>query len=152
MNYPRFNSRSVDGEAFDMTPVIDVVFLLIIFFMLACQFIAAERFKVEVPDQVASSVPSSAAERFLTLTVAPDESGGTLYAVGSERVRIDNPADIPAIFAAGIDAYFQAAGSSESRTVRLRCDRSASFGQVRPVLEGIAQSCATDVDWAVRED
>ena len=35
-----------------MTPIIDVVFLLIIFFMLVAQFIVAEQYKVSVPDQI----------------------------------------------------------------------------------------------------
>jgi len=133
-----------------MTPVIDVVFLLIIFFMLVCQFIAADRFKVQVPEQIASSAPLRDDERILTLTVLPEE-GGVLYAADAERLKVENADDLPALIAAAIDEHYRGRPISEVRTVRLRCDRTAAFGHVRPVLEGIAQSCATDVDWAVRE-
>jgi biopolymer transport protein ExbD len=143
-------SRSLEGEAFDMTPVIDVVFLLIIFFMLVCQFITAEYFRVEVPEQIASAAAPSADDRTLTLTILPD-GPGTLYAVGPARLAADNPADLPALIAAAIDDHYRAAPPDHPRTVRLRCDKATNYGQVRPVLEGIAASSATNLDWAVRD-
>ena len=145
-------SRCVESEAFDMTPVIDVVFLLIIFFMLVCQFITAEQFRVHVPEQIASAVPQKVDEHILTLSILPDDAGRTIYAAGHQRLDIQNPDDIAALFAAAIDEFFRAGPLSATRTVRLRCDASVTFGQVRPVLEGIAHSAATDVDWAVRSD
>ena len=41
-----------DEDAFQtsITPMIDVVFLLIIFFLVVCKFIEAENFPVEIPD------------------------------------------------------------------------------------------------------
>ena len=151
MNGKFLRSRHVEGEAFDMTPVIDVVFLLIIFFMLVCQFIVAERFRVEVPDEIASAVPPKSAERPLTVTVLPD-GDGTLYAIGNERLDIDNAEDIAPLYAAAIDDYFQTHPAITNRVVRLRCDKSVAFGCVRPVLKGIAQSSATTVDWAARHE
>lgn len=145
-------SRYVEGEAFDMTPIIDVVFLLIIFFMLVCQFITVERFSVRVPEHIASAVPQKADEHILTLSILPDKAGETLYAVGQQRLDIENPDDIAALFAAAIDEFYRVRPSSATRTVRLRCDGAVTFGQVRPVLEGIAHSTATDVDWAARND
>ena len=38
------------SPSFNMTPIIDIVFLLIIFFLVVCQFIEAENFPVTVPD------------------------------------------------------------------------------------------------------
>ncbi len=35
---------------FNMTPMIDIVFLLIIFFMLICQFIVQDNYRLVVPD------------------------------------------------------------------------------------------------------
>jgi biopolymer transport protein ExbD len=130
-------TRTAEGEAFDMTPVIDVVFLLIIFFMLVCQFIVADRYKVEVPEEISAAVPQRDDERHLTLTVMPDAGGGHFMAAGNERLSIDNAEDIAALFVSVIDEHFRTAPSGESRTVRLRCDRSVTFGQVRPVLEGL---------------
>ena len=35
------------------------------------------------------------------------------------------------------------------KTVRLRCDRTVPFGQVKHILSGISQSRAENLDWAV---
>jgi len=151
MKVPFLRSRQDEGEAFDMTPVIDVVFLLIIFFMLVCQFIAAEAFKVQVPRQIASAVTPHDQQQVFTLTVMPDE-GKALYAAGSDRLNCADSADIAALIAAAIDDHYRNASLDETKIVRLRCDQSVTFGQVRPVLEGISKSCATDVDWAARNE
>ena len=45
------SSLHFGGDAqFNMTPMIDIVFLLIIFFMLICQFIVQENYRLDVPD------------------------------------------------------------------------------------------------------
>ncbi|NLK42368.1 MAG: biopolymer transporter ExbD [Planctomycetes bacterium] len=139
----------IEDEAFDMTPVIDVVFLLIIFFMLVCQFIVAERFRVQVPEDIVSAGKSQDDDRILTLVVVPQDKG-VVYAVDNERLDVANAADLSAVIAAAIDEHFRTADPQQPRIVWLRCDKSAFFGDVRPVLEGIARSRATHVDWAVR--
>jgi hypothetical protein len=53
--------------------------------MLVCQFITAEYFRVEVPEQIASAAAPSADDRTLTLAILPD-GPGTLYAVGPARL------------------------------------------------------------------
>ena len=76
MNRDPLHVRSFGGEAFDMTPIIDVVFLLIIFFMLVCQFIVAENFQVEVPDQIATARENPAGQNLMTtVTVMADPAG-----------------------------------------------------------------------------
>lgn len=145
-----WTSRNEQGEAFDMTPVIDVVFLLIIFFMLVCQFIAADRFAVDLPQPIASAAAVHGGQDTLTLTVMLDADGGVVYAVGAERLRIDNPADTADLVRAAIDDYYRKRPAGQPKIVRLRCDKSATFGHVKPILKGIADSVATDVDWAVR--
>lgn len=142
--------RQIDSEPFDMTPVIDVVFLLIIFFMLVCQFIGAERFAVELPEGIASAAALSDDAQTLTLTVAFQDDG-VLYAVNHERLQVARPDDLSALIAAAIDAHYRHSPRHSRRTVRLRCDKSARFADVRPVLQAIAQSTATDIDWAVRD-
>jgi len=133
-----------------MTPVIDVVFLLIIFFMLVCQFIVADRFSVELPQPIASAAAPHGGQDTLTLTVMTDADGGVVYAVGAERLPIDNPSDAAALVKAAIDDYYRKRPSGQPKIVRLRCDKSATFGYVKPILKGISDSTATDVDWAVR--
>ncbi|MHC4926988.1 MAG: ExbD/TolR family protein, partial [Planctomycetota bacterium] len=138
--------RSFEAETFDMTPVIDVVFLLIIFFMLVCQFIAAEQFKVAVPDRIASAQADEVkACEPLTITVMA-ENGGAVCAVGSERLADVQGDDMAQLITGAVDELLT--DEMSDKTVRLRCDKAVTFGQVKHILKGISNSEAATLDWA----
>ena len=142
-------NRLFEAESFDMTPIIDVVFLLIIFFMLVAQFIAAEQFKVSVPDEIQTAQTQGIEEkRPLTITVLPDAPQGVTCAIGSEKLDSVQGKDMKLLITAAINDYL-AENTSADPTVRLRCDRAVPFGQVKYILSGIAQSRAENLDWAV---
>ncbi|MHC5143924.1 MAG: ExbD/TolR family protein [Planctomycetota bacterium] len=138
-----------EAETFDMTPIIDVVFLLIIFFMLVAQFIVAEQYKVSVPDEIKTAQAASEAEekRPLTITVLPDQQEGITCAIGGEKLTSVGGKDLKSLITSAINDYLQA-----DKTVRLRCDQSVPFGQVKYILSGISQSRAENLDWAVLSD
>ena len=141
--------RLFEAETFDMTPIIDVVFLLIIFFMLVAQFIVAEQYKVKVPDEIATAHTQDIEEdRPLTITVMPDQEQGVICAVGGEKLAPVGGKDMKMLIASSINDYL-AEHKSTDKTVRLRCDRTVSFGQVKYILSGISQSRAENLDWAV---
>ena len=149
MNRELIQDRLLPGEAFDMTPVIDVVFLLIIFFMLVCQFIVAENFQVQVPGQISSAQESSPQQDLMTtVTVMEDSEGRVQYAVGSEILAVSDFRKAPGQIAAAIDSQLRLL-KPDHRIVRLRCEKNLPFGLTKYALEGISQSSATDVQWAV---
>lgn len=132
-----------------MTPIIDVVFLLIIFFMLVCQFIVSENFEVDVPDRItAAKRPEADAEQLTTVTVMADEEGRIEYAVGAEILPEMEGPRIAAAIADAIDKQL-ATLPEEKRVVSLRSDRDILFAQTKYALAGISQSSATDIKWAV---
>jgi biopolymer transport protein ExbD len=138
-----------EAESFDMTPIIDVVFLLIIFFMLVCQFIAAEQFQVQVPDQIRSAETSEPQKNGpLTITVMAGLNGEAVYAVGSEKLEEVGGRDLAQLIRSEIDRSMSGKGDTD-KTVRLRCDKSITFGQVKYILSGISKSTAATLDWAV---
>jgi biopolymer transport protein ExbD len=55
-------------KGFDMTPLIDVVFQLLIFFMLTSSFIAQPGIKINLPKAVTSEVVQEAKNATITLT------------------------------------------------------------------------------------
>ena len=145
----RIFSRQTDIARFDMTPIIDIVFLLIIFFLLVCQFIVAENFDVTVPDDISSAQPTPAADQQMTtVTVMPAGSGPPLYAVGSEIIASSSGRDISYAIAAEIDTQLQHL-PRERRVVCLRIDKDICFGDSQYALAGISQSTATDMKLAV---
>jgi biopolymer transport protein ExbD len=144
--------RLFEAETFDMTPIIDVVFLLIIFFMLVAQFIVAEQYKVSVPDEIATAHTQDTEEdRPLTITVMPDQDQGIICAVGSEKLASVQGKDMKSLITSVINDYLTDHKQAD-KTVRLRCDQSVPFGQVKYILSGISQSRAENLDWAVLSD
>ena len=147
LNWQR--KKSFEADSFDMTPIIDVVFLLIIFFMLVCQFIAAEQFKVDLPDEIASSQKQQAQEdKPLTITVMKTGTGQTTCAIGPDQLADVDGEDLAMLIASAVDDYLVRENPTD-KTVRLRCDKSVRFGQVKHILAGISKSDAENLDWAV---
>jgi biopolymer transport protein ExbD len=115
--------QQTDINRFDMTPIIDIVFLLIIFFLLVCQFIVAENFDVTVPDDISSAQPAPVADQQITtVTVMSAGSGRPVYAVGSEIVAAGSAEDISYVIAGEIDRQLQHL-TLERRVVCLRIDQ-----------------------------
>lgn len=150
-NIPCIHDRRSETGQFNMTPIIDIVFLLMVFFMLVCQFIVAENFDVNVPDDIASAqedhdqdLPNT------TVTVMFDGSGDVVYAVGSELiVSAENSLEnISVSIAEMIDLRMQDVPSAE-KIVNLRIDRDIPYRQSQYALEGISRSAATDIKLAV---
>lgn len=144
----RIFSRQTDIDRFDMTPIIDIVFLLIIFFLLVCQFIVAENFDVTVPDDISSAQPAPADQQMTTVTVMPADAGGALYAVGSEIIAAPSGRDISYAIAGEIDTQLQHL-PRERRVVCLRIDKDICFRDSQYALAGISRSTATDMKLAV---
>lgn len=144
-----FLSRQ-EAVGFDMTPLIDVVSLLIIFFMLVFQFCAAELFEVQVPDKIAYA-DASAPQAGSLMTITVMRKGGKIcYAAGADILPGDEPALLEKMIASAIDSRTPQAG--QEKTVCLRCDKQVAFENIRPVLAGIAQSDARKIQWAVTQN
>jgi biopolymer transport protein ExbD len=140
--------RLPPGESFDMTPIIDVVFLLIIFFILVFQFISAESYEVAVPDRIVSArPPEGSMEGVATVTVMKDERGGVVLAVGSEKLSFEGP-DAAGRIAQAIDARLDARRAEHPR-VCLRCEKDIPFQYTKVVLDAVSRSSAEQVQWAV---
>lgn len=139
------------SASFDMTPVIDVVFLLIIFFMLVFQFKTTEQFDVALPDKIGSAQPDpTALAQAITLTVMRKD-GHICYAVGSEILPGQDKELLKRMMISAINGRPQATPAA-SDMVNLRCDKTVSYGDVRPVIEALAQSTAGTVIWTVLRD
>ncbi len=131
-----------------MTPIIDIVFLLIIFFLVVCQFIEAENFPVTVPDNCEfAQSGSEPGAQVTTVTVMKTTAGRSDFAVSSEKVTALSYADIVDKLAELIDVRLRDL-PPERRVVTLRIDRQVCFGEAQYALAAVAQSSATDVQLA----
>lgn len=142
-------NRSFESETFDMTAVIDMVFLLIIFFMLVSQFIAEEQFKVSVPDQIQTAHESDSNKIGpLTITILPDNEDSPICMVGSQRLSMIDGKEMITLIESAINDHL-AQRKDKDKTVRLRCDKAISFGRVKYILAGVSNSSAENLEWAV---
>lgn len=132
-----------------MTPIIDIVFLLIIFFMLVCQFIVAENFEVTVPDEIsaAESIGESEADKMTTVTVMFDDDGSVSFAVGAEVLVYPADGDIASAISLQIDSQLYHL-APERRVITLRIDKDIPYIDSQHAIAGISQSSATDIKLA----
>jgi biopolymer transport protein ExbD len=143
-----FSFEREAATSFNMTPVIDIVFLLIIFFALVFKFIEAENFPVAVPDScnfAQAQIDSQSAAT--TITVIKSRSGMSDFAVGSDKVSAANYSEIPLKLADLIDDRLKT--TAYDKTVTLRIDKDVPYSQAQFALAGIAKSSATNIRLAV---
>ncbi len=131
-----------------MTPVIDIVFLLIIFFMIVCQFIVAENFLVAVPDDISSGRQSEDLDDKTTTVTVMLSDGGVSYAVGSQVVAFSGSEIIAEVIAAAIDRQLTNL-PVDRRVVALRIDKEVVFRDSQHAIAGISDSSATDIKLSV---
>ena len=125
------------GFAFNITPLIDVVFLLIIFFLVASHFIRNENVeRIELPIASQGKDDDESATR-LVVTVIPTGDllhGTTVITVGEFEQRLQT------LIAKN------GAGATE---VRIRADRSVVYSCIEPLLLTAARNGVTRVKFAV---
>lgn len=137
------------AETFNMTPIIDIVFLLIIFFLLVCRFIEAENFPVDVPADCAfSRFDSKPGKALTTVTVMKAGGDNVDFAVGPQKISGSDYSHITGQLARLIDNQLQSFPDSQ-KIVTLRIDKDICFEHSRFALAGVAASSATDIRLAV---
>ncbi len=109
------------GPAFDMTPMVDTVFNLLIFFLMATTVAQAEReMKITLPIARAAG-PVSATLREIVINV---DEGGVIFVAGH---RVD-PTEVRDMITAAVAANPQ-------QKVTVRGDRRCAYGGVVKVLD-----------------
>ena len=133
-----------------MTAVIDIVFLLIIFFLVVCQFIEAENYPVAVPDGCQFAQDDARPGTLVTtVTVMRTTEGANEFefAVGSQKVSASSCANTAEKLAELIDVRLKDLPPAR-RVVTLRIDKDVCFAQAQHALAAVAASTATDIQLA----
>jgi len=118
-----FRRKSEDEPKIDMTPMVDVVFLLLIFFMISTTFVENPGISIDLPDSASEVSRSEPRETKLFV-----DQAGVLY-LDQTRVSLDElPGKLKNILA----------GQSESGSFVLMADRQVRHGLVVTIMD-IAQ-------------
>jgi biopolymer transport protein ExbD len=119
-----------------MTPMIDVVFLLIIFFLVSSHLARQEsRIPLDLPTAV-SHLPTDFETASLTINVMDDGS----WQVAGRTL------DLTSLVGALVD-HHNASGSGS--VVRIRTDRTVPYDRIEPVLREAAKAGLANVSIAV---
>ena len=128
------------GFDFNITPLIDVVFLLIIFFLVASHFIRNEPVeRVELPLATQATDDNESANR-LIVTVVPN---GELK-LGTTSITADD-------FERRLKSLVAKNGAA-STELRIRADRSTVYSNVEPLLVTAARHGVTKVRFSVEKE
>lgn len=121
----RFQTRSRDDVQLDMTPLVDVVFLLLIFFMLSTSLSINPGIKIDLPKSSAEQVK----KKKTTLRVAI-EAGGRIYLEGKK------------LSLSQLREKFQAVGKAQGdeALVIIEADKKVYHGLVVKVMDAAKSS------------
>jgi len=127
-----------DSDAeFELTPMIDVVFLLIAFFMTLISFISAELVELELPEAKQATVPEEPGERQY---ISIDEAGDLFF--GAQPVPYDA---LPA-------RLTQAREEFPGIKIFLRADADTPHRYVNRAMAAAAQAGIFDLIFASSKD
>jgi biopolymer transport protein ExbD len=134
----RVPTRAVSSDVgFNMTPMIDVVFQLIIFFLLSSHLAKQEKqLPLPLPAARSGVVEAADARPRLTVNVLAD---GTLL-VANRPIQADNLVAL---------LRERRAAHGEELEVRIRADRAVLYRRVEPVLLACVQAGIWNVAYAV---
>lgn len=122
----RFEKNNTDSDTigFDLTPLVDVVFLLIIFFMVTTTYVYQPTIKINLPG---SSQPVSVNRNYITITI---DSIGNIFLF--ER-RVDN---LDELFTTLRREYEK----NSDRIVLVRGDRDTRYENIVNVIDTIKRT------------
>ena len=130
--------RSRGKPEVQIAPLIDVVFLLLIFYAVTTQFVSDERLKLKLPEaETAEQAGQGAQERPPVIKVAAD---GTVF--------IDDEPVPPAQLEARIQRLVE---RTPDQSVILMGDRSSDYGVVVRVLDICRQVGATTIQMSAEK-
>ena len=122
---------------FNMTPMIDVVFLLIIFFLVSSNLAQQEmQLEVDLPDAASGNQPQEDDTRRIVINVL----SANHIQVGTEIVTPKRLADL---------IRYESHGTEGKMEVRIRANRSVPYRAFEPILVACTQANVWNVSFAV---
>ncbi len=129
--------------AFNMTPMIDVVFLLIIFFLVSSHLVKQEaQMPLSLPFAESGPTAQDDEGQRVIINVLPD---GRILLAGSHVTR----EQLPGRLAAQLEAFRNDHPGRDDLEVRIRSDRSVPYAKVEPILLTCARAGIWNVTFAV---
>ena len=131
------------GISIDMTPMVDIAFLLLIFFMTTTQFQPPEKDKITLPES--SSEAKSPESDVITIAVTSAPTFKVIY----KKHTADGPVEItdeldPTTILTTLGPELQRArAANPAARVVVKMDKGAKYGIIADMVAGLQQANAT---------
>lgn len=129
---PRQHNRTPGAN---MTPMIDVVFLLIIFFMLVAQITRQQSVRIQLPELEDRASGPIETENRVEINVLPLGGARAVYRMGSAEFD-DTPVGLDRL----MDALLSLRRERPGLSVVVRAGRTEPYGRVHPLMGAIRDS------------
>jgi biopolymer transport protein ExbD len=131
-----------------MTPVIDIVFLLIVFFVVVFQFIETENEPVALPRGCDFAENADDAQNWpATITMRRNKRDEITFIIGSEKMVIEDKPKLIEFAAETLNNLLEKLPKDE-RVVVLRIDKNIDYGHAQYALSAVAKSIAMGLQLA----
>ena len=145
MKLERIKRRSGGTLVLEITPLIDVVFLLLIFFMLATSFDERSAFKIDLPKSTAAKTKSTLKE--VQVLVDKDRNVYLRYTDNSGKSQ-NEKLDLSSF----VSVVSEKLNTSESKDVMISADKAIDYGFIVEIMSLLKESGATaiNIDTAIK--
>ena len=145
MKLERIKRRSGGTLVLEITPLIDVVFLLLIFFMLATSFDERSAFKIDLPKSTAAKTKSTLKE--VQVLVDKEKNIYLRYTDNSGKSQSEK-LDLSSF----VSVVSEKLNTSESKDVMISADKAIDYGFIVEIMSLLKESGATaiNIDTAIR--
>ena len=145
MKLERIKRRSGGTLVFEITPLIDVVFLLLIFFMLATSFDERSAFKIDLPKSTAAKTKSTLKE--VQVLVDKEKNIYLRYTDNSGRLQSEK-LDLSSF----VSVVSEKLNTSESKDVMISADKAIDYGFIVEIMSLLKESGASaiNIDTAIK--
>ena len=130
---------------FNLTPLVDITFQLIVFFMVVSQVVSAHNEPLNVPDPDNSKAEQRPAQQYTVVNLFAGPAG----TVGKIKINATVLPDMPALADMLMRHYQQLNGQIK---LLVRADRQIHYGQIREVLKTISNTGVGSVELASQCD
>ena len=139
MRVPSNLSRGSVG--FNMTPMIDVVFLLIIFFLVSSHLARQEtQLELDLPDAASGEPVREDEVRRVVVNVLPEQQPEGRIQIGGKVINADQLTEL-------ID--YESRRAEQDLEVRIRSDRRVPYRVIEPIMIACARAGVWRVTFAV---
>ena len=145
MKLERIKRRSGGTLILEITPLIDVVFLLLIFFMLATSFDERSAFKIDLPKSTAAKTKSTLKE--VQVLVDKEKNIYLRYTDNSGRLQSEK-LDLSSF----VSVVSEKLNTSESKDVMISADKDIDYGFIVEIMSLLKESGASaiNIDTAIK--